>query len=56
MNAGAKVDGRLCAIRKSEQAIERARRCIERPASKRQSKTKAVTWEYPEYVPCSLPI
>ena len=48
--AGTNVEGRVCAIRKSEEAIEKARRRIERRASKRQTKTKAETWEYAEYV------
>lgn len=48
--AGTNVKGRVCAIRKSEEAIEKARRRIERRASKRQTKTKAETWEYAEYV------
>jgi hypothetical protein len=44
------VAGRVCAIRKSEEAIERARRRIQRRASKRQTTPKPTTWEYAKYV------
>jgi len=44
------VKGRVCAVRKSEQAIQRAHRRIERRASKRQTKTKPETWDYAKYV------
>ena len=44
------IAGRVCAIRKSGEAIERARRRIQQQASKRQMKTKDVTWEYAKYV------
>lgn len=44
------IVGRVCAIRKSEQAIERARRRIQRRASKKQTRVKDTTWEYAKYV------
>lgn len=44
------VEGRVCALRKSEEAIQRAHRRIERRASKRQTKTRPETWEYAKYV------
>lgn len=43
-------DGRVCAVRKSEAAIQQAHRRIERRASKKQVKTKPETWEYAKYV------
>ncbi len=49
--AGTEVQGRVCALRKSEEAIQQAHRRIERRASKRQTRTKAETWEYAKYVP-----
>jgi hypothetical protein len=42
--------GRVCAIRKSEEAIRTAHRRVERRAVKQQSKTKPETWEYAKYV------
>jgi len=48
--AGTSIAGRVCAIRKSEEAIHRAHRRIERRASKKQIKTKDHTWEYAKYV------
>jgi hypothetical protein len=48
--AGTSVEGRICAVRKSEQAIQRAHRRIEQRASKKQIKTKPETWEYAKYV------
>jgi hypothetical protein len=48
--AGTSIAGRVCAIRKSEEAIQRAHRRIERRASKKQVKTKEETWEYAKYV------
>lgn len=44
------IDGRVCALRKSEDAIQQAHRRIERRASKKQTKTKPETWEYAKYV------
>ena len=44
------VEGRVCALRKSEEAIRQAHRRIERHASKKQVKTKPETWEYAKYV------
>jgi Transposase DDE domain len=44
------IQGRVCAIRKSEDAIRQAHRRIERRASKKQTKTKPETWEYAKYV------
>ena len=48
--AGTAIQGRICAIRKSEAAIGQAHRRIERRASKKQTKTKPDTWEYAKYV------
>ena len=45
-----RVAGRICAIRKSEHAIQQAHRRVERKASKRQTKTKPETLEYVKYV------
>jgi hypothetical protein len=42
--------GRVCALRKSEEAIQRAHRRIQRRASKKQTKPKDTTWEYARYV------
>jgi len=47
---GTAIEGRVCALRKSEEAIRQAHRRIERRASKRQTKTKPETWEYAKYV------
>jgi len=44
------IEGRVCALRKSEEAIQQARRRIERRASKKQTTTKPETWEYAKYV------
>jgi len=44
------LEGRVCALRKSEEAIQRAHRRIERRASKRPTKTRPETWEYAKYV------
>jgi hypothetical protein len=44
------VPGRICALRKSEAAIQQSHRRIERRASKKQVKTKPETWEYAKYV------
>ena len=48
--AGTALEGRVCAIRKSEEAIRQAHRRIERRASKKQTTTKPETWEYAKYV------
>ena len=48
--SGTSIAGRVCAIRKSEEAIRRAHRRIERRASKKQTETKDETWEYAKYV------
>jgi hypothetical protein len=48
--AGTAIQGRVCAIRKSETAILQAHRRIERRASKKQTTTKPETWEYAKYV------
>jgi hypothetical protein len=45
-----RVAGRVCAIRKSEHAIQQAHRRLERKASKKQTKTKPETLEYAKYV------
>jgi hypothetical protein len=47
---GTAVEGRVCAIRKSEEAIQQAHRRIERRASKKQTMTKPETWEYAKYI------
>jgi IS4 transposase len=41
--------GRVCAIRKSEQATAMAHRRIELKAVRKYRKTKAETWEYAKY-------
>ncbi len=47
---GSPVAGRVCAIRKSDHAIQQAQRRLERKASKRQTQTKPETLEYAKYV------
>lgn len=47
---GTAIQGRVCALRKSEESIQQAHRRIERRASKKQTKTKPETWEYAKYV------
>lgn len=47
---GEKVKGRLCAIRKSQEAIEKAKAAILKAASKKQRKVKPETLEYAEYI------
>ena len=42
--------GRVCAVRKSEHAIEQAHRRVHRRASKKQMRTKPVTLEVAKYV------
>ena len=44
------VQGRLCIVRKSQQAIEEATRQIQRQETKHGSRTKPETWEYAKYV------
>jgi hypothetical protein len=46
----ASVEGRVCAIRKSEHAIEQAHRRLQRKASKKQTTLKPETLEYAKYV------
>ena len=48
--AKGRIAGRLCAIRKSEEAAVRARRHIERKAQQGGSKTKPETLQYARYV------
>jgi hypothetical protein len=48
--AGTPVSGRVCAVRKSEQAIRRGHRRLHWQASKKQSRTKPEAWEYVRYV------
>jgi hypothetical protein len=48
--AGTSIEARICALRKSEEAIRQAHRRIARRASKKQLKTKPETWEYAKYV------
>jgi len=50
MGSGKPVKARICAIRKSRQAAEQARREILRTASKKQRTVKAETLEYADYV------
>jgi len=45
-----RVAGRICALRKSEHAIQQAQRRLERKASKKQTNTKPETLEYAKYV------
>lgn len=47
---GQSITGRVCALRKTEEQIEKAQRRIERRASKKQLQTKPETWEYAKYV------
>jgi Transposase DDE domain len=47
---GTSIEGRVCALRKSEEAIQQAHRRIERRAIKKQTKTKPETWEHAKYV------
>ncbi len=44
------VEGRVCALRKSEHAIGEAHRRLERKASKKQTQVKPESWEYAKYV------
>ena len=44
------IAGRVCALRKTEEQIEKAHRRLQRHASKKQTKTKPETWEYAKYV------
>jgi hypothetical protein len=46
----ASVEGRICAIRKSEHAIQQAHRRLQRKASKKQTTMKPETLEYAKYV------
>jgi len=46
----ATIQGRVCAIRKSEQAIQQAHRRLQRKASKQQTILKPQTLEYAKYV------
>jgi hypothetical protein len=47
---GTTVDGRICAVRKSAQAISQAQRRLERRASKKCTHTLPETREYAKYV------
>ncbi len=44
------VRGKVCAVRKSEQAIRKAHRRIQRRASKKQTEPRPDTWEFAKYV------
>lgn len=44
------IEGRVCALRKSDEAIRQAHRRIERRATRKQMVTKPETWEYARYV------
>lgn len=48
--AGSRIEGRLCAIRKSEQAIERAQETIRKTALRKGKQIKPSTLEYAKYV------
>jgi Transposase DDE domain len=50
MLSGSAIQGKVCALRKSDEAIRQAHRRIERRASKKQTTTKPETWEYAKYV------
>ena len=45
------LSGRVCAVRKSEQAIRLAHRRLHRRSSKKQMRTRPVTLEFAKYVP-----
>lgn len=47
---GEEVAGRLCVIRKSDQAIRQAQRRLQRKASKKQTELKPETLEFAQYV------
>lgn len=47
---GQMVEGRVCAIRKTKQAIEIAHEKIRKTANKKQTKTNPETYEYAKYV------
>src|SRR5690349_4743941 len=47
---GGFIEGRICAVRKSETAIENAQRRLRRKASKRQTTLRQETLEYARYV------
>jgi hypothetical protein len=47
---GTEVQGRICALRKSEAPIRLAHRQIQRSASKKQTRTKPETWECAKHV------
>jgi hypothetical protein len=49
-NDGEQIQGRLCAIRKSEQAIAQAQRRLRRKESKKQTTLKPETLEFSRYV------
>lgn len=49
-NDGKEVAGRLCVIRKSEQAIRQAQRRLQRKASKKQTELKPETLQFAEHV------
>jgi hypothetical protein len=48
--SGEKVAGRLCVIRKSEEAIRRAKQRWRRKGSKKQTKLEPETFEFARYV------
>jgi hypothetical protein len=49
-SSGEEVAGRLCVIRKSEQAVRQAQRRLQRKASKKQTELKPETLEFARYV------
>lgn len=48
--SGSAISGRLCALRKSAQAIEQAQQKLIAPARKKQTQLKPETLEYAQYV------
>ena len=50
MQAGARIQGRLCVIRKSKQAIQCAQATIHRTATRKGTQVKPCTLEYAKYV------
>ena len=45
-----RIPGRLCAVRKSEQAITQAHKKLKQEASRKQSHIQPDTWEYAKYI------
>lgn len=49
-SSGVTVEGRICVIRKTEEAIKLAHKKIKREANKKGRTTKPATWEFAKYV------